>query len=108
MRDRRLLLSHPLRIDHRVQQLAIKEYKRLAGHLKGEEREEKMQELAEKTYETLTDAIDQLILDLEYHPMKFLGKFALYPDTLNSVITTVLTLTFALFQSSVEGGDGGD
>ena len=27
VRDRRLLLSHPLRVDHRVQQLALKEYR---------------------------------------------------------------------------------
>ena len=30
--------------------------------------------------------------------MRFLNKFALYPDTLNSIISTVLTISFAMFQ----------
>ena len=59
-----------------------------------------MQEMAEKTHETLADAIDQLEKELDYTPMKFLGKFALYPDTLKSILTTILTLAFALFQSN--------
>ena len=58
VRDRRVLMSNPIRIEHRVQQIAVKEYKRLTAHLSGEEREEKMLALAEKTYETLTDAMD--------------------------------------------------
>ena len=59
-----------------------------------------MQELTEKTYETLQDAIEQLEQDLEFTPVKFIGIFALYPTTLTSVLTTILTLAFALFQSN--------
>ena len=80
--------------------MAIKEYRRLAGDLTGDERREKMAELAESTYETLLDAIESLQLELEFTPIKFLGKFALYPDTLTSILTTILTLAAALFQSN--------
>ena len=58
VRDKRMLTSHPLRISHRIQQLAVKMYRRDTQDLKGEERDEKMQELAEKTQETLQDAVD--------------------------------------------------
>jgi len=91
-------MSHPLKISHRIQQLAVKIYRRDTAELKGEAKEEAMQEMAEKTQETLQDAVDQLSLDLEFFPMKFLNKFALYPDTLNSIISTVLTISFAMFQ----------
>ena len=100
VRDKRLLYCHPLQIDNRIQQVAIKEYRRLAGDLQGDERKEKMAEMAEGTYETLLDAIESLQLELDFTPIKFLGKFALYPDTLTSILTTILTLAAALFQSN--------
>ena len=42
MRDKRVLLSHPLKIENRIQQIAVKEYKRITKDLEGEEREEKI------------------------------------------------------------------
>ncbi len=100
MRDRRVLFSHPLRIENRIQQIAVKEYKRITATMPADEKEWRTQELAERTHETLGDAIDQLEKELDYTPIKFLGKFALYPDTLKSILTTILTVAFALFQSN--------
>ena len=47
--------------------------------LSGEERTEKMLEIATGVYEALTDAIDELEKDVEMNPKKFLG-IALYPE----------------------------
>ena len=95
-----MLTTHPLKIENRVQQIAIQEWLRLTTDLTGEERYDKMQEMAEKTYEAILDAIEQLQLELEFTPVKFLGKFALYPSTLTSILSTIATLAVALFQTN--------
>jgi hypothetical protein len=98
IRDRNILGHHPLQVENRVHQLAIKEYRRLTTDLTGAEKEEKMVELATQSYEAVTDAIDILKDFADYTPVKFLGSIVLYPDTINQTLSTVLTLVFVLVQ----------
>ena len=64
-------------------------------HLDGESRLEKMQEIAETVYASLTDAVEELEKDVELNPTRFLG-IALYPDKLWSWFITLLTLGLGL------------
>jgi hypothetical protein len=57
-----------------------------------------MLEMAEKSYEAVTDAIDVLKDFADYTPVKFLDKIALYPSTLSSTISGIFTILFVLVQ----------
>lgn len=100
LRDKRILDMHPLRIENRVHQLAVKEYRRvMAGeNLASEDKENRMIELSEKSYEAVTDAIDVLKDFSDYTPIKFLGSIVLYPSSLKGYITSVLSIFVLLVQ----------
>ena len=55
-----------------------------------------MQEEAEKVYDALTEAVDEVEKDVTFNPREFLG-IALYPDSLFSLVTFLATTAFALF-----------
>ena len=57
----------------------------------------KREELANKVYDGLSEAIDELEKDLELNPRRLLGV-ALYPEQLWSAVTFVATIGFGLFQ----------
>ena len=56
-----------------------------------------MQEEAEKVYDALTEAVDEVEKDVTFNPREFLG-IRLYPDSIYGWLTTLLTVGFALFQ----------
>ena len=55
-----------------------------------------MQEYASAIYEQLGSAINELEQDLEYNPMQFFG-IVLWPETVWSFVSSVVTLAFGLF-----------
>lgn len=57
-----------------------------------------MKEMAQKVYDQLGSAIEELEQDLEYNPQQFFG-FTLWPDTVWSYVSTIVTLAFGLFAS---------
>ena len=57
-----------------------------------------MQEEAEKVYDALTEAVDEIEKDITFNPREFLGV-ALYPDSIYGWASTLLTVGFALFQA---------
>ena len=57
-----------------------------------------MQEEAEKVYDALTEAVDEIEKDITFNPREFLGV-ALYPDPIYGWVSTLLTVGFALFQA---------
>ena len=63
----------------------------------------KMEELAYKVYEGLADAIDEIEKDAELNPREFLG-FALYPDSLWSVLSFMLAIGFGMVQQRLQSG----
>ena len=91
---------HPNKIKSRFFKTAVRDYLSKLGDATSDERKERMDELVNESVEAIEYAFDELEADIEYNPMKFLGAFEIYPDTLNSVLTTVLTLGFALMQSN--------
>ena len=58
-----------------------------------------MQEYASAIYEQLGSAINELEQDLEYNPMQFFG-ITMWPDTVNSFVSSVVTLAFGLFATN--------
>ena len=57
-----------------------------------------MQELAEKVYTRLSEAIEEVEKDLTYNARKFLG-IALYPNSLFSLITFLATIAYGLYEA---------
>ena len=55
-----------------------------------------MEELAEKVYNGLSEAIEVLEKDLEFNPRTYLGV-VLYPEKLLSIFTFGATIAFGLF-----------
>lgn len=55
-----------------------------------------MLELASATYDSMTEAIDEVEKDITYNPRCFLG-IALYPDSIYSFASLLATTAFALF-----------
>ena len=62
-----------------------------------------MRELADKVYEGISEAIEEVDKDLDYNPRKFLGM-VLYPESIISIVSFLATIAFGLFSSSF-GGD---
>ena len=58
-----------------------------------------MQEYASAIYEQLGSAINELEQDLEYNPMQFFG-ITMWPDTVWSFVSSVVTLAFGLFATN--------
>ena len=96
IRDSRVLTQNPKKLGTRIQRLSITLLRDATSELSGEERIEKMQELAQTVYDSLMDAIEELEKDVDLHPKKFLGV-ALFPDKLFGWFSTLATLGFGLF-----------
>ena len=62
-----------------------------------------MREIAAEVYDGMSEAIEEVEKDLDYNPRKFLG-IVLYPESLLSLVTFLLTIAFGLFQANVTGG----
>ena len=58
-----------------------------------------MQEQAEKLYDALSNAIDEVEKDITYNPKEFLG-IALYPDQIWSLVTFGGTIALSLYQQN--------
>ena len=58
-----------------------------------------MSEIAERTLNSLSDAIDEVEKDITYNPREFLGV-ALYPDSIWSFLVLILTTALAMLQAS--------
>ena len=97
VKDHSIIKQNPKKLNTKVQRLAVTILRNSTSDLKGEEKTEKMIEIATAVYEALTDAIDELEKDVEMNPQKFLGV-ALYPDKLWSWFLTLATLGFGLLQ----------
>ena len=97
IRDTRVLKQNPRKLSTKIQRLSVTLLRNATVHLDGEARLEKMQEMAEIVYASLTDAVDELEKNVELNPKRFLG-IALYPDQLWSWFITLLTLGFGLAQ----------
>ena len=97
IRDQRVLRSNPVCLDNRIHQLAINQLRSQTKDLRGEEKFEKMHELACATYDGLCEAVDELEKDLELNPKKFLG-IALDPTQLLSALSFTATVAFTIFQ----------
>ena len=97
VRDQNILQTNPKRLDTKIQRLAVTILREATSDLKGDEKIEKMNELATSVYEALSDAIDEIEKDEALNPKKFLGV-ALYPDKLWGWFTTLATLGFGLAQ----------
>ena len=59
-----------------------------------------MKVLAEKVYDGLSEAIEELEKDVELNPRRFLG-IALYPENLWSSFVASATIAFGLFQNRI-------
>ena len=103
LRDDEFLKANPVNIPNRIQQLGLKQLRLATKDLQGDERTEKMKELAQETYDSLTEAIDEVEKDITYNPREFLG-IALYPDSIISFASLLATTAFALFQSTMAKG----
>ena len=97
MRDQNILQQNPKRLDTKIQRCATTILREATSDLKGDEKLEKMIELATSVYEALSDAIDEIEKDEALNPKKFLGV-ALYPDKLWGWFTTLATLGFGFAQ----------
>ena len=75
------LRMNPVRVPVRLQQILLRQLRLQTQDLEGEERFERMQELASEVYEQLGSAINELEQDLEYNPMQFYG-ITLWPETI--------------------------
>ena len=60
-----------------------------------------MRELADEVYTGMSEAIEEVEKDLEYNPKQFLG-ITLYPDSILSIVTFVLTVVIALLQMKLD------
>ena len=78
--------------------------RRQTKDLHGDEKFEKMHELAGATYDGLCEAVDELEKDLELNPKKFLG-IALDPAQLLSALTFTATAAFTIFQQKLTSND---
>ena len=65
------------------------------------ERIDRMKELAAETYDSISEAIDEVEKDITFNPREFLG-FALYPDSIWGWFSLVATTAFALFQTNIK------
>ena len=64
----------------------------------------KRQELTNKAYDSLTEAVEELEKDLELNPRKFLGV-ALYPGQIWSAATFVGAIVFGIIQQKLQPDD---
>ena len=55
-----------------------------------------MREIASEVYDGMSEAIEEVDKDLDFNPREFLG-LVLYPDSLISLVSFLLTLAFGLF-----------
>ena len=61
-----------------------------------------MRELADKVYEGISEAIEEVDKNLAYNPKKFLGM-VLFPESIISIVSFLATIAFGLFSSSFGG-----
>ena len=101
LRDDEFIKANPVNIPNRIQQLGLKQLRLATKDLTGDERTVKMKEIAQTTYDSMTEAIDEVEKDVTYNPREFLGV-ALYPDSIVSFVSLLATTAFALFSSSYE------
>ena len=78
--------------------------RRATADLKGEEKWDRMLELAGETYDSLSEAVDEVEKDITFNPREFLGV-ALYPDSIWGYFSLIATTGFALFQSTIQSSD---
>jgi predicted HTH domain antitoxin len=99
VRDERILTSNSKAIQQLILRKAVqfvqKEVKNLETR---EERIEKMKELIQGGYDTINEAVDLIEKELEYTPQELLG-FAMYPDRVTGLLTTLATIAFGLLSS---------
>ena len=95
LRDDELINRHPSKISHRIHKIGVKLLRERTVGLQGDEKIQKMKELAAEVYETLTEAIDEVEKDITYNPREYLG-FALYPDNIWQVASLLGTTAIAL------------
>ena len=62
--DQRILRANPETLDTKFQRIAVRLLRQDTEHLKGEERFKRMEELAEKVFNSLSEAIEELEKDL--------------------------------------------
>ena len=105
IRDPSILRANPITLDTKIQRLSVKLLRHATLDLKGDEKFEKMEDLAYKVYEGLADAIDEIEKDAELNPRTFLG-FALYPDSLWSVLSFMLAIAFGMVQQKLQPAEG--
>ena len=103
VRDKGILRANTYHITNRIQQIAVKELKAKTKNLNGEEKIERMLELANEVYDGISEAIEEVDKDLAYNPKKFLG-FVLFPESIISIVSFLATLGFALFSQSMGSG----
>ena len=63
-----------------------------------------MREFADKVYEGISEAIEEVDKDLAYNPKKFLGM-VLFPESIISIVSFLATIAFGLFSSSFGGSN---
>ena len=63
-----------------------------------EERINMMKELIQGAHDTINEAVDLIEKELEYSPQELLG-FAMYPDRVTGLLTTLATIAFGLLTS---------
>ena len=83
--------------------MGIKMLRKATADLQGDERFDAMQEMASDTYDSLSEAIDEVEKDITYSPREFLGV-PLYPDSIWGYVSLIATTGFALFQSTLSSG----
>ena len=71
MRDQNILQQNPKRLDTKIQRCATTILREATSDLKGDEKLEKMTELATSVYEALSEAIDELEKDEALNPYLF-------------------------------------
>ena len=104
VRDQSIVQQNPKRLDTKIQRLAVTILREATSDLNGDEKIEKMNELATSVYEALSDAIDEIEKDEELNPKKFLGV-ALYPDKLWGWFTTLATIGIGLAQQHLTASE---
>ena len=97
VRDTRVLNQNPKRLSTKVERISISLLRTATSDLEGNDKMEKMKEMAETVYGSLADAVDELEKDLDLNPKRFLG-IALFPDKLWSWTVTLATLGLGLAQ----------
>ena len=63
--------------------------------LNGEEKWERMKELANEVYDALTEAVDEVEKDVLFNPREFLG-IVLQPEEIFAWATTLFTIALGL------------